>query len=120
MFSVILIFLGFSHFTWADEGIIIDANGKVRAADAKKKTPTYTSPKINIDFHQADIHSVMRFFAKVGKTNIILSEGIQGKVTMRLEGVHWEEAFLAVLWSQALMAQPMENMQFVSPRTVPR
>ena len=70
--------------------------------------------KINIDFHQADIHSVMRFFAKVGKTNIILSDGIQGKVTMRLEKVHWEEAFLAVLWSQGLMAQSMENIQYVS------
>ena len=120
MFSLTLIFLGLSQFTWADEGIIIDANGKVRAANAKKKAPTYTSPKINIDFHQADIHSVMRFFAKVGKTNIILSEGIQGKVTMRLEGVHWEEAFLAVLWSQGLMAQSMENMQFDAPRTLPK
>ena len=114
MFSLMLFFLGVGSFAWSDEGIIIDANGKTRPIDAKKSPPKYSSPKINIDFHQADIHSVMRFFAKVGKTNIILSEGIQGKVTMRLEKVHWEEAFLAVLWSQGLMAQSMENIQYVS------
>jgi len=114
MFFLILFFLDAPQRAWSDEGIIIDANGKTRPIDSKEKTPKYTSPKINIDFQQADIHSVMRFFAKVGKTNIILSEGIQGKITMRLEQVHWEEAFLAVLWSQGLMAQSMENIQYVS------
>jgi len=115
MFSVILFFCHSLSFSWAEEGIIIDANGNTRSASAKKPSPKYTSPKIDIDFQQADIHSVMRFFSKVGKTNIILLDGVQGKVTMRLEGVHWEEAFLAVLWSQGLMAQSMDRIHMVSP-----
>ena len=115
MFCIIYLMgaLGLSSSAFAQEAVIIDAAGKVRSADTKPAQPKYTSPLINVDFFKADIHSVMRFFAEVGKTNIILSEGVQGTVTIRMKEVHWEEAFLAVLWSTGLQAQSMNNMLVV-------
>ena len=98
---------------YSQEPIIIDGSGKVRGADEKPVKPKYTSPLINIDFHRADIHSVMRFFSKVGKTNIILDDSVKGTVTLRMENVHWEEAFLAVLWAKGLQAQSMDNLFLV-------
>ena len=98
---------------YAQEPIIIDSSGNVRPADQKPKKPKYTSPLISVDFYKADVHSVMRFFAKVGNTNIILDEKVQGTVTIRMENVHWEEAFIAVLWSKGLQAQSMDNLLFV-------
>ena len=113
-------FFAFKHMSvvliwslYAQEAIIIDGSGNVRAADQKPVKPKYTSPLINIDFHKADVHSVMRFFAQVGKTNIILDDAVQGTVTLRMQNVHWEEAFLAVLWSKGLQAQSMDNLLWV-------
>ena len=107
------ILLGDSSLSFAQEAVIIDSDGKVRSADTKSNPPAYTSPLINVDFYKADIHSVMRFFANVGGKNIILAEGVEGTVTIRMKNVHWEEAFLAVLWSKGLQAQSMENMLMV-------
>ena len=111
--SIFLWVLASATSSFAQEAIIIDSKGKTRSADTKAKSPTYTSPLINVDFYKADIHSVMRFFANVGGTNIILAEGVQGTVTIRMKNVHWEEAFLAVLWSKGLQAQSMEHMLLV-------
>ncbi len=100
----------FLSMSFAGEPILISAGGEVRSADAPPRAPQYTGPKISVDFQQADIHSVMRFFATVSEKNIVLDESVSGKVTMRLQEVYWEEAFLAVLWSQGLTAVPMESL----------
>jgi type II secretory pathway component GspD/PulD (secretin) len=116
MFSLTNVFLIFSSsLVFAGDAVIIDASGKSKNADERPPLQEESSKKISVDFEKADIHSVMRFFAHVGNTNIILDDQVQGTVTVRLEGVRWEEAFTAVLWSQGLMATPLNSMYTVSP-----
>ena len=116
MFSIILtIYVSLTIFAHADDAIIIDSSGNVKNVDEKPVEGKERKAKINVDFQKADIHSVMRFFAHVGNTNIVLDDQVQGRVTVRLEGVYWEEAFTAVLWSQGLMAVPQASMYMVSP-----
>ena len=99
----------------AQEAVIIDASGNVRGADQKPVPIQENTPTVSVDFQNADIHAVMRFLAKTGNTNIILDDQVQGKITMRLENVRWEDAFTAVLWSQGLMATPLPSMYLISP-----
>ena len=103
----------FFSIAFAAEPILISADGKVRPANPAPPPPRYEGPKISIDFQQADIHSVMRFFATVSNKNIVLDDSVTGKVTVRLQNVYWEEAFLAVLWSQGLGAVKMDSVLLV-------
>jgi type IV pilus assembly protein PilQ len=66
--------------------------------------------KISLELQQADIQSVVRFFAQVSGKNIIISDGVQGKVTLRFTDVAWTDAFNAVLWSQDLVATQMGDI----------
>ncbi len=76
---------------------------------------TYTGERINIEFQEADIHTVFRFIADFAQINIITSDDVAGKVTVRLAGVPWDEALAAVLQSKGLGAQQIGNIVRVAP-----
>jgi len=52
---------------------------------------------ISLSFESADIRTVLRTFAELGKVNIVASEKVKGRITLRLRNVPWEQAFLTVL-----------------------
>ena len=66
-------------------------------------------PTVNLDFENADIHSVVRIFAEVSGRNFILDDSVKGKVTVRLQDVPWDEALAAILLSQGLGWTSMSN-----------
>ncbi len=52
---------------------------------------------ISLSFEKADIHTVLRTFAKLGNINIVASEEVTGEVTLQLRSVPWEHAFQTLL-----------------------
>ncbi|MDI6839940.1 MAG: secretin N-terminal domain-containing protein [bacterium] len=59
---------------------------------------------ISLSFENADVRTVLRTFAELGKVNIVASEKVSGRVTLRLEDVPWEQAFQTVLQVHGLTA----------------
>ena len=53
-----------------------------------------TSPvsKVSFDFMDADVRNVVRILAEVSGKNIVISDAVKGKITMKLENVYWDEA----------------------------
>lgn len=76
---------------------------------------SFTGRRINIDLQDADIHTVFRFLAEYGDVNIVASDDVKGKVTVRLVDVPWDEALAAVLQSKGLGAQQFGNIIRVAP-----
>ena len=66
-------------------------------------------PTVNLDFENADIHSVIRIFAEVSGRNFILDDSVKGRVTVRLQDVPWDQALAAILLSQGLGWTSMSN-----------
>lgn len=62
----------------------------------------YTGRKISLDFKDADIQNVLRLIAEVSGKNIVISEAVQGKVTIRLMQVPWDMALDVILKTYAL------------------
>lgn len=58
--------------------------------------------RITLDVRDADVHNVLRLLAEQGGMNIVVDARVQGRVTMRLENVTVEDAFVAVLDSLSL------------------
>jgi len=52
---------------------------------------------VSLSFENADIRTVLRTFAELGKVNIVTSEKVSGRVNLRLTDVPWEQAFQTVL-----------------------
>ncbi len=52
----------------------------------------FAGRRISLDFQQADIQNVFRLIAEVSGFNMVIGEGVKGKVTMRLLNVPWDQA----------------------------
>ena len=46
---------------------------------------------IDLDVKDADIHEVFRLLADVGNINIVVSDEVRAKVTLRLKRVPWDQ-----------------------------
>jgi type IV pilus assembly protein PilQ len=68
-------------------------------------TPHGTGRRMSIDLQDADIHTVFSFIADFADINIVASDDVKGKVTVRLKDVPWDEALGSVLNAKGLAAQ---------------
>src|SRR5262249_11360346 len=68
------------------------------APDAK----VFHGQKSSLDFKDADIQNVLRVLADVSGLNIIATDDVQGKVTLHLTDVPWDQAFDLVLRTNRL------------------
>jgi hypothetical protein len=57
----------------------------------------YVGEPISLDLQDADIRNVLRLLAEMGNINIILSDRVKGKVTMKLKNVPWDQALDVIL-----------------------
>lgn len=78
----------------------------------------YRGKKISLDFKDADIQNVLRLIAEVSNKNIVISEAVKGKVTVRLLNVPWDMALDVILKTYALEKEELgPNILRVAPYT---
>jgi type IV pilus assembly protein PilQ len=66
-------------------------------ADAVAPGQEYKTVPISLDVQEADIGTVLRSLAGFSGTNIVASPRVEGKVTVKLEDVPWEQALGVIL-----------------------
>jgi len=59
--------------------------------------PEYKGRPISLDVQEAEIGTVLRSLAGFSGTNIVASPRVEGKVTVKLEDVPWEQALAVIL-----------------------
>ena len=78
----------------------------------------YRGKKISLDFKDADIQNVLRLIAEVSDKNIVISEAVKGKVTVRLLNIPWDMALDVILKTYALEKEELgPNILRVAPYT---
>lgn len=71
--------------------------------------------KVSLELSNADVQSVLRLFAQIGRFNLITSDEVNGKVTLTLRNVPWNEAFEVVLATKGLGAERIGSIVRVAP-----
>ena len=65
-------------------------------------TKKYKGQLISVDFQEADLHAVFRFFAEISGLNIVVSDKVKGTVTLKLHRVPWDQVLDIVLANYGL------------------
>jgi type IV pilus secretin PilQ/predicted competence protein len=79
---------------------------------------SYSGPRVSLDFKDADVHNVLRLLAEVSKLNIVATEDVKGKVTLRLFDVPWDQALDILL--QVLGLESVQEGNVIRISTVSR
>ncbi len=68
---------------------------------------------IDLEVKDADIRDVFRLIADVGRTNLVMSDDVTGKVTLRLRRVAWDGVACAVAAVHHLTITVHDNILLV-------
>jgi type IV pilus secretin PilQ/predicted competence protein len=74
----------------------------------------YSGQHVSLDFKDADVHNVLRLLAEVSKLNIVATEDVHGKVTLRLFDVPWDQALDIILQVLNLESEQEGNVIRIS------
>jgi type IV pilus assembly protein PilQ len=83
----------------------------------RRKRRAYSGRRIDLDFKGADIHNILRLLSDVGNINIITSDKVSGKVTIRMRNVPWDQAMDVILRAKGLGQVREGNLVRVAPMT---
>ena len=75
-------------------------------AQVNKKPVT----KVSFDFMDADIRNVLRVLTDISGKNIVLSDDVKGKITIKLDNVSWDDAMDIVVRNNDLAKIEEENI----------
>ncbi|MGQ9695709.1 MAG: type IV pilus secretin PilQ [Thermodesulfobacteriota bacterium] len=69
----------------------------------KVQVSPYKGARISLDFKDADLHNIFRLLAEVSNLNIITTDEVKGKITIRLVNVPWDQALDVILTTKNLV-----------------
>ncbi len=70
----------------------------------------YTGERISLDFQNAELHNIIRIIGEVSGRNIVVSDAVTGKVTLKLKDVPWDQALDIVLAARNLGVEESGNV----------
>jgi len=85
-------------------------------AQGPRNRKVYRGATVDFDFKDAPIHDLLRTIADVGKVNIVVPDGINARVTVRLKRVPWDQALEVILASHGLWYRRDGNLYRIAPR----
>ncbi|EKD75360.1 MAG: hypothetical protein ACD_44C00154G0005 [uncultured bacterium] len=79
-----------------------------------KQEPS-TSDLITLNFQQIETKKILQYLSSIAQKNIILSDKIEGSITMQLHNLSWQETFNLILKIKNLTQQNFGDVIYVAP-----
>lgn len=76
---------------------------------------TYSGERLTLNFQDIETRAVLQLLADVSGRNIVVSDTVQGNVTLRLQSVPWDQALDIVLATKGLDKRENGNVMIIAP-----
>lgn len=77
---------------------------------------SFKGKRVSLDFQDIDVRTILQILAKESGMNIIASDSVQGKMTISLKDVPWDQALNLVMETRNLDMRREGNVINVAPR----
>ena len=75
----------------------------------------YVGEKLSLNFQDIEVRSVLQLLADFTDLNIVVSDSVAGKLTLRLKNVPWDQALDIILQTKALGKRQAGNVIMIAP-----
>jgi type IV pilus assembly protein PilQ len=76
---------------------------------------SYVGQKLSLNFQDIPVRSVLQLIADFTDLNLVASDTVEGKITLRLDNVPWDQALDLVLKTKGLDKRQVGNVLMVAP-----
>src|SRR5690606_7495239 len=101
----------------ADNEFSINIKPLTRGEAERKKRESfkYTGEKLSLNFQDIEVRSVLQLIADFTELNLVASDTVTGKITLRLQSVPWDQALDLILKTKGLDKRKVGNVLLVAP-----
>jgi type IV pilus assembly protein PilQ len=75
----------------------------------------YTGEKLSLNFQDIEVRSVLQLIADFTDLNLVASDTVSGRITLRLKNVPWDQALELILKTKGLDKRQVGNVLLVAP-----
>jgi type IV pilus assembly protein PilQ len=83
--------------------------------EARKNEFTYVGDRISLNFQDIEVRAVLQLIADFTELNLVASDTVSGRITLRLQNVPWDQALELVLKTKGLDKRQVGNVLMVAP-----
>lgn len=99
------------RFTVEVRPIVFDPNKAVQGS----KTG-FSGDKLSLDFNSIDVKSLLRIIGDFTGKNVVVSDAVQGTITLRLKDVPWDQALDIIMKQKGLGMDNLGNTLVFAPK----
>jgi len=87
-----------------------------RAGLFEATSQQYAGERMSFDFVDTDIRNILTLIAEVAGINIVWGSDVEGKISMRLDNIPWDQALEMILRPNGLTYQIEDDVLWVVPK----
>jgi type IV pilus assembly protein PilQ len=97
-----------------DDQYTIEVKPVVKSAAAQDKKE-YKGERLTLNFQDIETRAVLQLLADTSGQNMVISDTVQGNVTLRLQNVPWDQALDIVMQTKGLDMRREGNVMLIGP-----
>lgn len=87
----------------------------VEEVEDRRNEFTYVGDRISLNFQDIEVRAVLQLIADFTELNLVASDTVTGRITLRLQNVPWDQALELVLKTRGLDKRQIGNVLMVAP-----
>lgn len=88
---------------------------KAELEEANKAKFGYTGERLSLNFQDIPVRAVLQLIADFTGLNVVVSDSVDGNLTLRLKNVPWDQALDIILKAKGLSKRESGNVMLVAP-----
>jgi type IV pilus assembly protein PilQ len=81
----------------------------------QKERMVFTGERLSLNFQDIEVRAVLQLLADFTGLNLVTSDTVGGRITLRLKNVPWDQALDIILKSKGLSKRQVDNVIMVAP-----
>jgi len=86
-----------------------------REVEQRKNEFNYVGDRLSLNFQDIEVRAVLQLIADFTELNLVASDTVSGRITLRLQNVPWDQALELVLKTKGLDKRQVGNVLMVAP-----
>jgi len=81
----------------------------------ERREQVWEGEKLSLNFQDIEVRSVLQLIADFTSLNVVVSDSVQGNITLRLKNVPWDQALDIILKTKGLGMRQNGNVLLIAP-----
>ncbi len=108
----------FEHLAYQTDQIYTIEVAPISKAEEEKRKKAkfgFTGERLSLNFQDIEVRSVLQLLADFTGLNLVVSDSVEGNLTLRLKNVPWDQAMDIILKTKGLAQRRAGNVILVAP-----